>query len=226
MLKQLSAAMFVFAAMPGSASAQEEPPSARYIGCRAAEDVDRRLHEICEIVDDIHQRLRAARGRPRRQGELEYAHAMALLVIGDTGDELAMRDCVEASRRSAEYYTRRRTPTRWAVLQLNIGQALTFLGGRGDETALSEAVSTIEAAIEAIRRDHQPELWASAHETLANTHVVRANGRDRQALRQAAAALQAALEIYRRPAFAERRARAEQRLAEIYRALGEDQDAT
>ncbi|MGQ0531978.1 MAG: hypothetical protein ACT4OF_04695 [Caulobacteraceae bacterium] len=227
MLTWLMAAMAAGAVVLTAAWAQEARPSSRYIGCRAAEDVDRRLHEICEVIDSIHSRLEAARGQPRRIAELQNARAMALMVILDTGDELAARDCIEASRASAEFYTRARTPTRWAALQLNVGSSLTALGAMGDQAALQEAVPVVAAAIEAIRRSRQPELWAYAHEALASAHLMRARaGNQEQEFRQAAAALRSALEIYRRPSFAEKRARAEQRLAEIYRALGEEPGQT
>ena len=226
MLKGVMAALAAGAVVFSVAWAQEDRPSSRYTGCRAAEGVDRRLHEICEVIDSIHSRLEAARGQPRRIAELQNAHAMALMVIADTGDEVAARDCIVASRASAEFYTPGRTPTRWAALQLNVGGSLITLGARGDLAALDEAVGVIQTAIDAIRRPQQPELWAYAHEVLARAHVVRAGAGDEEELRQAAAALRSAMEIYRRPSFAEKRTRVEQRLAEIYRALGEEPDQT
>ena len=227
MLSRVLAAALIGAAClaPAPPHAQNERPSARYQGCRAAEDVDRRLEGICETIDEIHRRLDAARGQPRRRADIQYAHAMALLTIGDLGDDLALRDCIEASRDSATFYTRQRAPTRWAVLQLNIGNAMIALASREDEPARNESVPTVIAAIEAIDRAAQPDLWASAHETLADAYIVQGRGADPHALRQAATALRSALEVYRRPSFADRRERAQRRLEEIYRALGEEPEA-
>lgn len=227
MWKRLAAALCAGALTMGVAAAQEESASTRYMGCRAAGDgVDQRLSEICELVDEIHSRLGNARGQPRRQGELNYALSMALLTIGDTGDEVAMRDVIEASRRSADYYARDRSATYWAILQSNIGNAQMFLAQRGDEAARQEAVATFTSAIEVVRRERQQEFWASLHYNLANAHIVRGRGSDPAELRLAATALQSALEIYRGPRYPEERARAERRLAEIYRALGQEPDPT
>jgi hypothetical protein len=211
-------------AFASGAGAQEERPSMRYVGCRAADGVDRRLHEICEVVDSIHSRREDAAGNSRRLAELRQAHALALIVLGEMGDDLAWRDCIEASREAQVFFNRTRTPTRWALFQVNIGYAQTALGQNGDEAAANEAAPTLLAAIEAIRRDQQPEFWANAHMKLSSAYLVQGRGRDPEALRHAAAALRSALEIYRRPQFAEERARAEARLAEIYHALGEEPD--
>jgi ADP-ribose pyrophosphatase YjhB (NUDIX family) len=210
-------------ALAGVAAAQEQRPSMRYVGCRAADGVDRRLHEICE-VDSIHSRLADAGGNARRQAELQQAHSLALIVLGEMGDELAWRDCIEASRAAQVFFNRTRTPTRWALFQVNIGYAQSALGGGGDEAAANEAPATLLAAIEAIRRDQQPEFWASAHMKLSYAYMVQGRGRDPEALRNAAGAIRSALEIYRRAQFAEERARAEARLAEVYRMLGEEPD--
>jgi hypothetical protein len=93
------------------ARADELSHANRYIACRAADGVDHRLSEICQVVDTIPSRLHDARGHPRRIADLQYANAMALLVLGDTGDDVAMRDCIEASRASANDTTRTTTTT-------------------------------------------------------------------------------------------------------------------
>jgi hypothetical protein len=226
MREQLLAILGAAALLAGPSEAQETSHASRYIACRAADGVDHRLSEVCEVVDTIPSRLEDARGHPRRLADLQYAHAMALLVLGDTGDDVAMRDCIEVSRASAEFYTRARAPTRWAVLQVNVGQALIALAERGDQAAASEAVEVLRAAADAVPRAQQPEFWAHAHETLADAYITQGRGADHGSLRSAAAELQLALEIYRRPRFAERRARVEERLAEIYRVLGDEPDAT
>ena len=223
-MRGLAAIAFLTMACAGVAAAQEERPSLRYVGCRAADGVDRRLHEICEVVDNIHSRLEDAGGNARRQAELQQAHSLALIVLGEMGDDQAWRDCIEASREAQVFFNRTRTPTRWALFQVNIGYAQMALGNNGDETAANEAPPTLLAAIEAIRRDQQPEFWANAQMKLASAYIVLGRGRDPEALRNAAVAVRSALEIYRRAQFAEERARAEQRLAEIYRALGEEPD--
>ncbi len=213
-----------YAAHAAPVLAQEERHSGRYLGCRAAEGVDHRLHEICQVVDTMPTRLEDARGHPRRTADLHYANAMALLVLGDVGDDVAMRDCIEASRASQDYYSRARSPTRWALLQVNVGQALIALADRGDAAAGAEAVGVLREAADAVSRTRQPEFWAHAHETLADAYLLQGRGGDEQALRNAAAELRLSLEIYRRPRFADRRERVERLLANIYRALGQEPD--
>lgn len=213
-----------------TAWAQEQRPSDRYGACRAAAGGgDRRIAEICELVDAIHERLdvRDSERHPRNYAQLQDALGSALFAIGDLGDELALRESVVASRLAAEYYERAGARTRWAAIQLQIGGALITLGDLGDQTALQEAVPTLRAAIEAIRRSEQPALWASLQTSLASAYVLLSrDGSDRAALQDAIVALQAALEIYRRPVYAEERARAEARLAELLQALAADQDDT
>ncbi len=216
------AAMLMVLAASAPAGAQEA--SNRYPACRTAEP-NGRIADVCGVVDEIYERLggRDSSRHPRRYGELQNALAMALLVIGDTGDEAALRDCIAAGRAAAEYYSRARTPTRWAAIQIHIAGAMIGLAEAGDEGALQESVPTLLAAIEAIERAVQPALWAGAHSTLASAYIVQSrNGEDREALQAAIGALQSALEIYHRPVFAEERARTEARLTELLRALSEE----
>jgi hypothetical protein len=223
MWRAVTAAAFAFAATAGMAAAQEERPSNRYMGCRSADGVDARLQEICETIDLIHRRLHDVRGQPYRTAEIQYAHSQALLAIGDLGDELALRNCIEAARVSQTYFGLRRFPTRWAGMQLTIGQAMTALGARGDAALREEAPQVLLAGIEAIDRAAQPQLWASSQVAFADAYLVQGEG-DPVSVQRAIAALQASLEIYRRPAFAERRVRIEARIAELYAALGQEPD--
>lgn len=217
----------IFLAAPMAFAQEGELAATRYMGCRAASDgVDQRLHEICELIDEINGLMPGARGQPRRLAQLRQSHASALFIIGDTGDDVAMRDAIVVARLCAEHYDREHTPSRWAALQSTIGQAQTYLGYRGDAEARQAAPETLSAAIAAIRRDRQPDLWASLQVSLANAYIGRGVGSDPDDLRRAAAALQASLEIYRGPRYAERRPGVERRLAEVYRALGEEPDAT
>ncbi len=224
------ALLLVAAISVTQAQAQEQRPSDRYVACQAAADGgDQRIAEICKLVDEFHERLgaRDSARHPRDYAQLQHGLGSALFVIGDLGDDLALRESVAASQRAAEYYTRARTPTRWAAIQLQIGGALISLGDLGDQAALQQAATTLRSAIEATRRSEQPALWASLHSSLASAYVLLSHeGSDRVALQEAIAALQAALEIYRRPVYAEERARTEARLAELLRALAEDQGDT
>lgn len=217
------AAALVFAACVAPAFAQEERPSLRYEGCRAADGVDTRLHEICETIDLIHRRLHDVRGQAYRIAEIQYAHSQALMAIGDLGDELAYRDCIEAARVAQTYFRVSRFPTRWAGMQFTIGQAMTSLGSRGDAAMRDEAPQVLLAAVEALDRADQPQLWASAQVALADAYLVQSQ--DPASLQRALGALQASLEIYRRPSFEERRTRVEARIAELYRALGQQDPA-
>ncbi|MBL8545513.1 MAG: hypothetical protein JNL81_03570 [Hyphomonadaceae bacterium] len=227
MLRLPGCALVVGLLAAPAALAQEAGPAAeRYMACRAAGDgVDQRLHEICELIDDNNRMLPDAASQPRRQAELRQSQATALLILGDTGDELAMRDSIAMARLAARYYDRDNTRPRWAGLQSMIGQAQTYLGSRGDLEARAAAPETLARAVATIRRDRQPDLWVSLQMALASAYVVRSQG-DPDELRLAAAALQSALEVLRGPRYAERRARAEQRLADIYRALGEEPNPT
>jgi hypothetical protein len=199
---------------PAAASAQ--PAAERYAACSPAEtEGNRRIAEICDLVDDIHARLRTRDpGRHlRRWADLHYALGSALFVIGAEGDAAALRDSIVASRVAADYFTRERTPTRWGAIQMSIANALQLLG---DGASVAEAVDVARAAVAAIDRPSQPELWASAQASLGHALRMRAHRTgDREALIEAAEAVRGALEIYRRPAFAEERARAERLLESI-----------
>jgi hypothetical protein len=211
------AAIFVFASVPAMAE-EAALPSERYTGCQVS---DRRIEGVCEAADDVHAHLAALSPSThrRRWAELHYALSVALFSIGVTGDDAALRDSVTASRVSAEYYTRGRTPTRWAAIQLHIAGALISLG---DEASVTEAIDVSRAAVAAINRAQQPQLWASAQMSLGDAlrlHARRVG--DRQALLEAAAAVRAALEIYRRPSLAEHRTEAQRLLEAIMSDLGE-----
>ncbi|MEZ5996962.1 MAG: hypothetical protein R3C25_14550 [Hyphomonadaceae bacterium] len=221
-------ALFAFA---GGAWAQEpaaQTASERYGACQAAANGgDRRIDEICDLVDDLNGQLRSYDGarHPRRFADLQQALGTALLVIGDLGDERALRDSISAEEFAARHYSRERAPSRWAGIQLNIAGALVTLGDMEDPTAPQEAVPLLLAAIDAIRSNEQPVLWASLQSTLATAYVQTSdNGRDADALRNAIGALQAALQVYRRPSFTEERARTQARLEELLSALGGRQD--
>jgi hypothetical protein len=223
MWKGFAAAMLLVAASAGTAFAQEERPSNRYMGCRAAEGVDQRLSDICSTIDEIHRRLDDARGQSRRIAEIQYAHSVALLGIGDLGDEQAYRDCIEVARESQAFYRRSRFPTRWGVLQYYVAQSAIALAELGDETMRNDAPQLAREAVDAVDRSTQSEFWAATQVVLADAYLVNGRG-DPQSIQRAIEALQAAMEIYIQPTHAERRARVEQRLAELYRAIGREPD--
>lgn len=113
------AAILVSTALSATAAfAQEHPPSDRYVACRAAANGgDDRIDDICQLVDDIHERLRSrdAARHPARYAQLQHALGSALFAIGDLGDEVALRDSIVAEQTAAEHFTRERTPTYWAA---------------------------------------------------------------------------------------------------------------
>jgi hypothetical protein len=224
MFRVLAVTALVLAASAAPALAQEERPSQRYMGCRAADGVDRRLEGVCDVIDEIHSRLEDARGQTRRQAELRMALSSALFVVADVGDEQAYRDCIETARAAQVFYNANRFPTYWAMLQYRVGASMVRLGANGDETARNEAPAILAAGADALDRAAQPELWATLQEKLSDAYYVQSQGQNRELMLQAVSALRAAMEIYRRPVYAEHRARAEERLADLYRALGQEPD--
>jgi Tetratricopeptide repeat len=87
----------------------------------------------------------------------------ALTILGERGDEGALRRAVAAFEVALEELTRERTPLAWAQTQTNLGNALRALGRRGDEGALRRAVAAYEAALGEYTREPGRRLrfgWA------------------------------------------------------------------
>lgn len=214
-------AAYGFAAL---ALAQTRAPAAeQYPACKeAAATDDRRIVEICDVVDDIHERLAMRNSaHQRRVAQLNYALSSALFVIGAGGDDLALADSIEAGRAAAAQYDSDGTRVRWAGAQLQIAGALNVRARRGGVAYAREAAEISRAAIAVTPRAQQPDLWAALHMTNAHALMLLAEGGDRANLAEAVAAIRSALEIYRRPRFADERARAEADLAWVLQALGE-----
>ena len=85
---------------------------------------------------------------------------LALLRLGERGDDAALVRAVSALEAALEEFTRERAPTQWALTQMNLGVALLRFGERGDDAALSRAVSVFEAALEEFTRERAPTQWA------------------------------------------------------------------
>lgn len=207
-------------AMPAVA---QTPALERYPACQHAAAVeDRRIVEICEAVDDLHERLAAYNSaHQRRVAELNFALSTALYAIGVRNDDLALEDAIAAARVAAAHYDSDRTRVRWAGAQLHIAGALNARARRGGAAYAREAAEVSRAAIAAIPRAQQPDLWAALHMALAHALMRIGQDGDRASLADAFTVIQSALEIYRAPRFADERARAEADLAWVQRALGE-----
>ena len=65
----------------------------------------------------------------------------ALRVLGERGDDDALKGAVTAYRDALTVYTPEAAPMQWATTQNNLGTALQVLGERGDDDALKGAVT-------------------------------------------------------------------------------------
>jgi Asp-tRNA(Asn)/Glu-tRNA(Gln) amidotransferase A subunit family amidase len=109
----------------------------------------------------------------------------ALRVLGDRGDDEALRRAVAAFEAALDERTRERTPLDWAATQNNLGNALAVLGQRGDDEALRRAVAAYEAALEERTRERAPLAWAATQNNLGNPLQVLGKRGDDEALRRA-----------------------------------------
>ncbi len=103
---------------------------------------------------------------PRERAPLAWAATQknlgnALCVLGDRGDDEALRRAVATFEDVLVECTRELAPLAWAMTQNNLGLVLWRLGERESGTArLEEAVAAFRAALEEYRRDRVPLQWA------------------------------------------------------------------
>jgi tetratricopeptide (TPR) repeat protein len=192
---------------------------AEYIAQQAREAAERRLLRVAQSEEkrgdlamtrlrysDAAEHYAAAVGfvpahLPDRRNSLLSRRANALFCHGcESGDNDALRHCVETFRVVLEGVPRERVPLQWAAIQNNLGNALWDLGKRESGTArLEEAVAAYRAALEVRTRDRAPLQWATTQMNLGN--VLATLGKREcgtVCLGQAVAAYHAALQVMRR----------------------------
>jgi Asp-tRNA(Asn)/Glu-tRNA(Gln) amidotransferase A subunit family amidase len=108
----------------------------------------------------------------RERAPLDWAETQnnlggALRVLGERGDDDALRRAVAAYEAALEERTRERAPLDWATTQSNLGTALRVLGERGDDQALRRAVTAFEAALSEVSRRNAPAYVAAIERNLA-----------------------------------------------------------
>ena len=121
---------------------------------------------------------------------------VALEVLGDRGDDQALKDSIAAEHAALEVWTRSAQPSDWAKAQNHLGTALTDLGTRGDNTALHEAVAAQQAALQVEARDRDPGDWAMTQRGLGDALMRLGEQGDDQALKDSISAFRAALGVF------------------------------
>jgi len=140
---------------------------------------------------------------PRKRAPLDWATMQNNLgntyfVLGERGNDVALRRAVAAYEKALGERTRERTPLDWAATQNNLGTALSAQGERGDDFALHQAVRAYEAALEEYTRERAPLDWAMTKSNLGATLRVLGERGDDAALGRAVEACEAALGEYTR----------------------------
>ena len=147
-----------------------------------------------DVVLPLSPRSTHASDWAQTQSYLANAHS----VLGELGDDQAMRDAAIAHRAALEVFTRQSAPARWASMQNDLGVTLKVLGGRGDDQALREAIAAFRAALEVRTRQSAPTQWAATQINLGSALQILGQRGDTQALRDAIASYDGALEVFTR----------------------------
>jgi hypothetical protein len=182
------------------------------------------LHEAFRVYRDAALPLASRGERPDARASIQNDMGIALLRLGERGDDQALHDAVAAFRAALEVQTRTHDPANWARDQNNLGDALRVLGERGDNQALRDAAVALRAALEVNTRVRAPGDWAMAQNNLGNVLEILGERGDDQALRQAIAAFRAALEVDTPENDAEAWARDQNNLGNALEVLGERGD--
>ena len=122
----------------------------------------------------------------------------ALRVLGERGDDDALKDAISAYREALKEYARDHLPLEWAATQNNLGIALLTLGDRGDDAALTDAIAAFREALEERTRDRVPLDWAMTQNNLGNALRVLGKRGDGAALKDAIVAYREALKEWSR----------------------------
>jgi tetratricopeptide (TPR) repeat protein len=101
-------------------------------------------------------------GHPKDHGDYLLSEADALTQQGDErGDNDALLNAIEVSKRAFADFPRSQAPQDWASTQMALGNALDGLGVREPGTAqLEQAVTAYRAALEERTRERAPLDWA------------------------------------------------------------------
>ena len=158
------------------------------------------LGEAVRLYREVALPLAPRRARPVDWASTQNNLGNALSVLGERGNEAALREAIAAYRAALEVRTRATTPADWATTQNNLGIVLSVLGERGDHAALREAIAAYRAALEVHTRAAAPADWAMTQNNLGNALLTLGERGDDTALRDAIAAYRAALEVRTRAA--------------------------
>jgi hypothetical protein len=110
---------------------------------------------------------------PRERAPLDWATTQnnlgnALKLLGERGDDEALRRAVSVYENALLEFTRERAPLAWTTTQNNLGAALSVLGQRGDDEALRRAVAALEDALLERTRERVPLAWAMTQNNLGD----------------------------------------------------------
>ena len=162
--------------------------------------------------------------RPEDWALTQASLGIALLTMGERGNNAALVASVEAFQSVLEVLTRERDQVGWANAQMNLGNVLRVIGESGNDVALAESFAAYRSALEVMTRERTPQDWARTQVNLGNALLVKGERGDVAALVASVAAFRSALEVITRERTPQDWARTQVNLGNALRVMGERED--